>query len=105
MAGRLALRRARARVAGASSIDVERLCGALHDFPRDHHVLDAFEARKIEHGVEQNALHDGTLAAGPGLAVDRLPGDRAERFVRLIWSGWSPRRSGFATWPLRKIPL
>jgi hypothetical protein len=58
-AGKFALRPARTRVAGASSVDVERLCGALHDFPGDYDLLDAFEARQVEHGVEQNALHDG----------------------------------------------
>ena len=41
-AARLALRHARA---GASGVDVKRPCGALHNFPGDHHLLDAFEAR------------------------------------------------------------
>jgi hypothetical protein len=30
---------------------------------RNHHFPDAFEARHIEHGVEQNALHDRAQAA------------------------------------------
>ena len=55
--GKLALRGGRA--AGASSENVERLCGALDDFAGDHYLLDVFEARQVEHGVEQNALHDG----------------------------------------------
>jgi hypothetical protein len=38
----LALRHA---CASASSVDVKRPCGTLHNFPGDHHLLDAFEAR------------------------------------------------------------
>ena len=51
------------------------------NFPGDHHLLDAFEARQVEHRVEQDALHDRTQAARSGLAVDRLAGDGAERFL------------------------
>ena len=79
---RLPLRRARAGVAGASSVDVKRRCGALHNFPGDHHLLDAFEARQVEHGVEQDSLHDRAQPPRTGLAVDCLAGDGAERFLR-----------------------
>src|SRR5712691_10262694 len=78
-APRLALRCARARVASASAVNVERPCGALHDLLGDHHFLDTFEARQVEHGVEQDALHDRAQSARPGLAVDRLAGNGAER--------------------------
>src|SRR6516165_1843635 len=78
-AARLALGRARG---GASSVDVKRLCGALHNFPGDHHLLDAFHARQIEHGVEQDTFHDRAQAPRAGLAVDRLAGDGAECFLR-----------------------
>src|SRR4051794_32902245 len=81
-AGGFALRSARAGGAGASSVDIERPRGALHNFPRDHHLLDTFEARQLEHGVEQDALHDRAQPPRAGLAVDRLAGDGAERFLR-----------------------
>jgi len=55
--------------------------GSLHDLFRDHHFLDAFKARQIEHGVEQHALHDRAQAAGPGLPLDRLAGDGAQRLL------------------------
>src|ERR1700724_3333969 len=64
--------------AWASNVDVERRCGALHNFPGDHHLLDAFEARQVEHGVEQDALHDRAQPPRAGLAVDRLAGDGAQ---------------------------
>src|SRR5260221_12466935 len=43
---------------GASAVDVERPRRALDNLFGDHHLLDTFEARQIEHGVKQNALHD-----------------------------------------------
>ena len=43
--------------------------------------VDAFETRQVEHGVEQNALHDRAQAARPGLAFDRLAGDGAQRLL------------------------
>src|SRR5262245_30806396 len=55
-AARLVLRCA--RVAGAVGIDVERPRGTLDDLFRDHDLLDAFEARQVEHGVEQDTFHD-----------------------------------------------
>src|SRR6202051_4271782 len=70
----------RPRSTGASGVDVERSCGALHDLLRDHDLLDAFEARQVEHRVKEYGLHDGAQPARPGLAVDRLPGDGAECF-------------------------
>ena len=63
---------------GTVGVDVERPRGALDDFARDHDLLDAFEARQIEHGVEQDALHDRAQPARAGLAVDRLAGDRRQ---------------------------
>src|SRR6185312_5100850 len=38
--------------------------------------------RKVEHGVKQDALHDGAQAARAGLAVDRLAGNGAKRLFR-----------------------
>src|SRR5262245_55467881 len=61
-----------ARVAGAVGIDVERTRRPLDHLARNHHLLDAFEAGEIEHGVEQDALHDGAQASRAGLALDRL---------------------------------
>src|SRR3546814_9861772 len=44
-------------------------------------LLDAFEPRQVVHGIEQNRFHDGTKAAGAGLARDGLFGDGAERVL------------------------
>jgi hypothetical protein len=41
--------------------------GALDDLFRDHDLLDAFEARQVEHGVEQDTFHDRAQAARAGL--------------------------------------
>src|SRR5689334_11404922 len=62
-------------------VDVERTRGPLHHFARDHHFLNTFEAREIEHGLEQNALEDRAQATCAGLAFDRLARDRAKRLV------------------------
>src|SRR5262249_21389521 len=78
----LVLRCARVRVAGASAVDVERPRGALDDLFRDHHLLDAFEARQVEHGVEQDPLQDRAQSARACLAVDRLAGNGAQRLLR-----------------------
>jgi hypothetical protein len=43
---------------GPVGIDVERPRGTLDDLFRDHHLLDAFEARQVEHSVEQEPFHD-----------------------------------------------
>src|SRR5262249_25335585 len=43
---------------------------------------DGFEARQLEHGVEQDALHNRAQPPRAGLAVDRLSGDGVERFLR-----------------------
>ena len=32
--------------------------GALDDLFRDHHLLDAFQALEVEHGVKQDTFHD-----------------------------------------------
>src|SRR5262245_37760918 len=71
-----------AGVAGAVGIDVKRTRRPLDHLTRDHHLLDAFEAGEIEHGVEQDALHDGTQPARAGLALDRLAGDGVVGLVR-----------------------
>src|SRR5262249_53576242 len=63
-------------------VNVERPCGALHNFPRDHHLLDAFKARQVKHGVEQDTLHDRAQPPRAGLAADRVAGDGTERFLR-----------------------
>src|SRR5262249_34302552 len=56
--------------------------GALDDLLGDHDLLDAFEARQVEHRVEQDGLQDRAQAARAGLADDRLAGNGAERFLR-----------------------
>ncbi len=38
-------------------------------------------ARQVEHRIQQHAFHDGTQAAGAGLAFDGLAGHDAERIV------------------------
>ncbi len=43
----------RSRVSGGSGVHVERSCGALDDLPRNHDLLDAVEARQIEHSVKE----------------------------------------------------
>src|SRR5271169_1552025 len=72
----------RPRATGARGVHVEWSCGALHDLLRDHDLLDAFEAWQVEHSVKKYSLHDGAQPARPGLAVDRLPGDGSECFLR-----------------------
>src|ERR1700730_14348124 len=57
---------------------MQRWRGSLHDLLRDHHFLDAFEARQLEHGVQQNAFHDRTQAPRPGFPFDRLAGNGAQ---------------------------
>ena len=69
------------RPVAAVGIDVERPGGSLDDLLGDHDLLDPFQARQIEHGVEQDAFHDRAQAARAGLAVDRLAGDGAQRFL------------------------
>ena len=49
---------------------------------RDQHLIDAIEAWQVKHRVKEYSLHDGAQPARPGLAVDRLPGDGAECFLR-----------------------
>src|SRR5256884_279979 len=80
---KLVLRSGRvARPVGAVGIDVERPRGAFDDLFRDHDLLYAFEARQVEHGVEQDAFHDRAQSACARLAVDRLAGDGAQRLLR-----------------------
>src|SRR5580692_3082845 len=62
-------------------IDVKRPGAALDDLARDHDLFDAFQARQVEHRVEQDHLHDRAQAARASLAVDRLAGDRRKRLV------------------------
>src|SRR6478672_238394 len=66
---------------GTIRVDVERTGGSLDHFARDHDLLDAFQARKVEHGLEQDALEDRAQAPRAGLALDRPAGDRAKRLV------------------------
>src|SRR5258708_39836374 len=79
---RLVLRCARVRVAGASAVDVERPSGALDDLFRDHHLLDAFEARQGEHGLEQVTLHGRNKAARTRIQVDILGGKGPRYLIR-----------------------
>src|SRR3954464_15985118 len=62
-------------------VDVERAGGSLDHFARDHDLFDAFQTRKVEHGLEQDAFEDRTQSAPAGLALDRLAGHRAQRLV------------------------
>ena len=62
----------------AVGIDVERTSCSLDDFFGDDDFFDPFQAREVEHGVEEDALHDRAQAAGAGLAVDPLSGDGTE---------------------------
>src|SRR6266852_5634378 len=66
---------------GTIGVDVEWTSGTLDHFARDHDLFDAFQARQIEHGFEQDAFENRTQAARAGLALDRLAGDRAKRLV------------------------
>ena len=61
-AGRVGIRR-------AVGVDVERPRSALDDLLRDHHFLDPLEARQVEHGVEQDSLHDRAQPPRAGLAL------------------------------------
>jgi hypothetical protein len=65
----------RARVACTIRVDVERPGRAFDHFLGDHNLLHPFQARQIEHSVEQDALHDRTQAPCASLAVDRFAGD------------------------------
>src|SRR5690349_5582708 len=64
------------RAIGTIRIDVERTRRALDDFARDHDFFHAFKARKVEHGLEQDAFEYRPQAAGAGLALDRFACDR-----------------------------
>src|SRR4051794_21343614 len=66
---------------GAVRIDVERTRGSLDYFAGYHDLFDAFQAGKIEHGLEQDALQDRAQPPRAGLALDRPAGDRAKRLV------------------------
>src|SRR5208282_3171624 len=73
-----------AGIAGAIrpvGIDVERPSGTLDDFSGDHDLLDAFEARQIEHGVEQNGLHDRAQTPRAGLTIYGLARNRRKRLI------------------------
>src|SRR5215467_6842105 len=52
---------------GAIGVDVERTGGSLDHFARDDDFLDALQAREVEHGLEQDALQDGTQTSRPVL--------------------------------------
>src|SRR5262249_28799662 len=71
-----------ARAVGAVGVDVERTRRSLDHFLRNYHLLDALKARKVEHGVEQDALHNGAQPTRASLALDRLLGNGAERLFR-----------------------
>jgi hypothetical protein len=63
MSGKSASGAGVANMTQAIRVNIQRRRGSLHDLFRNHHFPDAFEARHIEHGVEQNALHDRAQAA------------------------------------------
>src|ERR1700728_4343459 len=67
---------------GSVGVDVEWPGVAFNDLSRDHNLLNAFEARQIEHGVEEDGFHDRAQSARAGLPVDRLARDRRKRFFR-----------------------
>src|ERR1700736_3417801 len=69
------------RTVGTIRVDVERTRRSLDHFARDHDLFDAFQTRKIEHGLEQDAFQDRAQSARAGLALDRPAGDCAERLV------------------------
>src|ERR1700754_3138470 len=62
-------------------VDIERTGRAANHFFRNDDFADAFQRRQVEHGVEQNLLHDRAQAAGTRLADDRTLGDLAERIL------------------------
>src|SRR5216684_1536224 len=66
---------------GTIGVDIERASRSLHHFARDHDLFDAFQARQIEHGLQQDAFENRAQAARAGLAVDSLAGDRAKGLV------------------------
>ena len=47
---------------GTVGVDVERASRALHHFARDHDLFDAFQTRKIEHGLKQDAFENRAQA-------------------------------------------
>src|SRR6185437_5230223 len=62
-------------------VDVKRASRTLDNFARDHDLFHSFQAWKIEHGLQQDALEDRAQAPRASLALDRLAGDRAERLI------------------------
>src|SRR6185312_16177279 len=66
------------RTIAAVGVDIERPGCPLDDLLRDHALLDPTQARQVEHGVEQDALHDRAQTACAGLAVYRLARNRPE---------------------------
>src|SRR6266404_6249511 len=67
---------------GFSVHRTQRPRGALDDLFRDHDFLYAFEARQVEHRVEQDTFYDRAQSARPGPAVDGLAGNGAKRLLR-----------------------
>src|SRR3569833_1360556 len=57
---------------GTIGVDVERPSSSLHDFAGDNHLFDTLQSRKIEHGLEQDALENRTQTARACLALDRF---------------------------------
>src|SRR5580704_13909689 len=60
------------RFAGTSRtvrVNIQRRRGSLHDLLRDHHFLDALKARQLEHGIEQDDLHDKAYPVDSGSAT------------------------------------
>src|SRR5581483_776608 len=66
---------------GAGARDERRLEALLDRLLRDHALGDVLTGRQLEHDVEQSVLDDRPQAAGAGLALERLVGDRPQRVV------------------------
>src|SRR4030088_2924472 len=66
---------------GTIGVDEEWTGGTLDHFARDHDLFDAFQARQIEHGFEQDAFENRTQAARAGLALHRPSSDRAKSLI------------------------
>src|ERR1700736_5411915 len=66
---------------GTIGVDIERASRSLDHFARDHDLFNAFQARKIEHCLEQDAFENRAQAPRACLALDRLAGDRAKSLV------------------------
>src|SRR5256885_12044916 len=56
-------------------------CALVDRLARDHALADVAARGQLELNLEQDLLDDRAQAAGTGLALERLVGDRGERVV------------------------